>query len=272
MQAQRLGQVCCRVPDQATSRAQVPLVPPKEVAEAELKECTCWDWKGLARDEGEDAAAWLTDVLGKPCRLVRYVGEQRSHLLVVEVFWGFRLSVYTDIVWKQLVTWLCCTQGFLHLSRRTSCARCACNMTLVCAHACCSCCRCGTPGACTWRMHPNKLCRQGTAAGNLRCENLRAGNPAEGTLGADPKRRESELPFGKGVETAFADGYPFLLATEVPRSPQHPQEPCDEWMSHVAWPLPRQHSAAGRCATCSAGLQTRAGLRRPSDLALAMLY
>lgn len=57
--------VCCR---------QVPLVPPKEVAEAELKECTCWDWKGLARDEGEDAAAWLTSVLGKPCRLVRYVG------------------------------------------------------------------------------------------------------------------------------------------------------------------------------------------------------
>jgi hypothetical protein len=53
---------------------QVPLAPPKEVAEAELKECTCWDWKGLARDEGEDAAAWLTAVLGKPCRLVRYVG------------------------------------------------------------------------------------------------------------------------------------------------------------------------------------------------------
>lgn len=46
-----------------------------------------------------------------------------------------------------------------------------------------------------------------------------AGNPKEGALGKDPRRRESELPFGKGVETAFADGYPFLLATEVLRLP-----------------------------------------------------
>ena len=56
--------------------AQVPLAPPNEVAEADLKQCTCWDWTGLARDEGGDAAAWLTDVLGKPCRLVRYVGAR----------------------------------------------------------------------------------------------------------------------------------------------------------------------------------------------------
>ena len=56
---------------------QVPLVPAKEVADAELKECTCWDWTGLARDEGDDAAAWLSDFLGKPCRLVRYVGAAR---------------------------------------------------------------------------------------------------------------------------------------------------------------------------------------------------
>jgi hypothetical protein len=53
---------------------QVPLVP-RPVADAELKECTCWDWKGLAQDEGEDAAAWLTDFLGKPARLVRYIGQ-----------------------------------------------------------------------------------------------------------------------------------------------------------------------------------------------------
>ena len=38
---------------------------------------------------------------------------------------------------------------------------------------------------------------------------------------ADPKRRECELPFGKGVETAFADGYPFLIATEVLAFPLH---------------------------------------------------
>lgn len=52
---------------------QVPLVP-RPVKESELKECTCWDWKGLAQDEGDDAAAWLTDFLGKPTRLVRYIG------------------------------------------------------------------------------------------------------------------------------------------------------------------------------------------------------
>lgn len=34
----------------------------------------CWEWKGLARDEGEAAAAWFTKVLGKPSRLVRFVG------------------------------------------------------------------------------------------------------------------------------------------------------------------------------------------------------
>ncbi len=41
------------------------------------------------------------------------------------------------------------------------------------------------------------------------------GTPGAGDAVADPKRRECELPFGKGVETAFADGYPFLIATEV---------------------------------------------------------
>ncbi len=45
----------------------------------------------------------------------------------------------------------------------------------------------------------------------MRC----AGTPGPGNAEADPKRRECELPFGKGVETAFADGYPFLIATEV---------------------------------------------------------
>ncbi|KAK9815329.1 hypothetical protein WJX72_001876 [[Myrmecia] bisecta] len=36
--------------------------------------CSCWEWQGLARDEGEDAAAWLSAALGRPCRLVRYIG------------------------------------------------------------------------------------------------------------------------------------------------------------------------------------------------------
>lgn len=41
------------------------------------------------------------------------------------------------------------------------------------------------------------------------------GTPQPNGAEADPKRRECELPFGKGIETAFADGYPFLITTEV---------------------------------------------------------
>lgn len=34
-----------------------------------------WDWTGLAADEGDDAAAWFTALLGFPARLVRHVGS-----------------------------------------------------------------------------------------------------------------------------------------------------------------------------------------------------
>ena len=30
-----------------------------------------WDWRGLAQDEGDDAARWLESVLHAPCRLAR---------------------------------------------------------------------------------------------------------------------------------------------------------------------------------------------------------
>lgn len=33
-----------------------------------------WEWKGQAHDEGDSAAAWLSDFLGRPVRLVRYLG------------------------------------------------------------------------------------------------------------------------------------------------------------------------------------------------------
>jgi hypothetical protein len=34
-----------------------------------------WEWSGQAADEGDEAAAWLTSFLGKPVRLVRYLGS-----------------------------------------------------------------------------------------------------------------------------------------------------------------------------------------------------
>ena len=36
---------------------------------------TCWEWKGNARDEGEAAARWVSELLGEPSRLVRFIGE-----------------------------------------------------------------------------------------------------------------------------------------------------------------------------------------------------
>jgi hypothetical protein len=51
----------------------VPLSPPKG-ATLEERQVVCWEWKGMARDEGEAAAAWFSKVLGKPTRLVRFVG------------------------------------------------------------------------------------------------------------------------------------------------------------------------------------------------------
>ena len=44
---------------------------------------TCWEWAGTARDEGDFAADWLSEVLGKPVRLVRYMGAApgRRHAL-----------------------------------------------------------------------------------------------------------------------------------------------------------------------------------------------
>ena len=34
-----------------------------------------WDWQGQACDEGDEAAEWISDVLGKRLRLLRYAGE-----------------------------------------------------------------------------------------------------------------------------------------------------------------------------------------------------
>ena len=36
---------------------------------------TCWEWKGNAQDEGEAAAQWVSELLGEPSRLVRFIGE-----------------------------------------------------------------------------------------------------------------------------------------------------------------------------------------------------
>jgi uncharacterized protein YcbX len=44
----------------------------------QLVDASVWEWAGQALDEGDDAAAWFSDYLNWPCRLVRFApGEDR---------------------------------------------------------------------------------------------------------------------------------------------------------------------------------------------------
>lgn len=56
--------MCCKV-----------LLEPAADLPTQTVNVTCWEWAGTARDEGDFAADWLSEVLGKPVRLVRYMGE-----------------------------------------------------------------------------------------------------------------------------------------------------------------------------------------------------
>ncbi|KAI8473433.1 MAG: hypothetical protein J3K34DRAFT_518926 [Monoraphidium minutum] len=49
----------------------VPLAPSSA---PKLREAKVWAWSGVAADEGDAAAAWLSSFLGRPVRLVRYLG------------------------------------------------------------------------------------------------------------------------------------------------------------------------------------------------------
>ena len=58
---------------------QVPIAPPAD-APVQTMQVTCWGWSGIAQDEGDEAAAWLSDFLQRPVRLVRYMGKHRFPL------------------------------------------------------------------------------------------------------------------------------------------------------------------------------------------------
>ena len=50
------------------SPLKIPLTKPSSVAEG----VSMWEWTGSAFDEGEEAAKWFSDYLGKQSRLVRF--------------------------------------------------------------------------------------------------------------------------------------------------------------------------------------------------------
>lgn len=52
----------------------VPLHPPAQLDPDAITTCTVWEWKGPAFDVGKEASEWLTTFLGRPARLVRYLG------------------------------------------------------------------------------------------------------------------------------------------------------------------------------------------------------
>ncbi|CAD7698162.1 unnamed protein product [Ostreobium quekettii] len=55
---------------------QVPIS--KTADDSLLRECTVWEWKGLAQDEGDEVAQWLSEFMGTAVRLMRYRGTPTS--------------------------------------------------------------------------------------------------------------------------------------------------------------------------------------------------
>ena len=53
---------------------QIPLERPVGGPPPRLLEVTVWEWTGKAIDEGDYAAEWFESALGRPVRLVRYIG------------------------------------------------------------------------------------------------------------------------------------------------------------------------------------------------------
>ncbi|ESQ39554.1 hypothetical protein EUTSA_v10001183mg [Eutrema salsugineum] len=56
------------------SPLKIPLTKPSSVAEG----VSMWEWSGSAFDEGEEAAQWFSDYLGKQSRLVRFNKETET--------------------------------------------------------------------------------------------------------------------------------------------------------------------------------------------------
>lgn len=83
----------------------VPLHPPAKLDPESITTCQVWEWKGPAFDVGKEASEWLTRFLGRPARLVRYLGTGQAPS-----------QWYTFVVIRQLVY-------FMWINRRPSTSR-----------------------------------------------------------------------------------------------------------------------------------------------------
>lgn len=68
------------------SSLKIPMVQPYTVADG----VSAWEWSGSAFDEGEEAAKWFSDFLGKSSRLVRF--NEGMHDVRGLVFFGEALD------------------------------------------------------------------------------------------------------------------------------------------------------------------------------------
>ncbi|CAA0832464.1 Molybdenum cofactor sulfurase family protein [Striga hermonthica] len=63
---------------------KVPLVEPRAIANG----ISVWNWHGSAFDEGDEVAAWFSNYLEKPSRLVRFNEESESRAVMSELCVG----------------------------------------------------------------------------------------------------------------------------------------------------------------------------------------
>ena len=68
---------CCAasVTQGSLSTWQVPLVRDRKAPRGRMVQTEVWEWHGMGEDQGDEAASWLSEYLGRPVRLLRYAGE-----------------------------------------------------------------------------------------------------------------------------------------------------------------------------------------------------
>ena len=178
----------------------------------EERRVICWEWKGNARDEGEAAAQWVSEVVGQPSRLVRFIGKSQRTASQCA-------SAAAQIAW----TFLPQLAGALPNLCQTFASCCAFTYAAV-----------WPPGngwllekSCVkiWSCLHKPLPRAKTPQVHLMLTHVHvafcAGVPGTNDAAADTsERRRPAVPIGwgriPGHETAFCDRLPFLLTTEVP--------------------------------------------------------
>lgn len=68
-----------------------PNMPPLKISLMPREDAACpvtvWAWTGKGYDQGPDAAAWFTEFLGLPTKLIRYGGQNRSQPFRRPVLW-----------------------------------------------------------------------------------------------------------------------------------------------------------------------------------------